>query len=111
MCTTVYIALPGTKHGAEPMGKRVQDALDRRFVMVRTPRPQADRRDPTVQHGGAPLLASADETRWLLGGISKRKLALMVASGEVQSTKIGTRRMFPLEGLKAFVVAKTEGGR
>lgn len=59
----------------------------------------------------APLLVPEPEARRLLGGISRRKLALMVAAGEVPSTKIGTRRMFPIDGLRAYVAARTEGGR
>lgn len=55
-----------------------------------------------------PLLVPVPEARRLLGGISARKLAQMVAAGEVPSARIGTRRMFPLDGLRAWVAARTE---
>lgn len=57
------------------------------------------------------LLVPEPEARRLLGGISRRKLALMVAAGEIPSAKIGTRRLFPIEGLKAYVASQTEGGQ
>lgn len=62
-------------------------------------------------HRPEPLLVPGPEARRLLGGISARKLAQMVAAGELESAKIGTRRMFTLEGLKAYIAARTEGGR
>ncbi|QKK08990.1 MAG: helix-turn-helix domain-containing protein [Planctomycetota bacterium] len=72
----------------------------------------ADNTSSTIpeSHRPDPLLVSAPEARRLLGGISARKLAKMVAAGEVESVRIGTRRMFTLQGLQAFVAARTEGG-
>ena len=59
----------------------------------------------------APLLVPVAEASRLLGGISARKLAQMVASGELPSAKIGTRRLIILDGLKEYVAARTEGRR
>lgn len=68
---------------------------------------QTDRGDAASE----PLLVPAPEVRRLLGGISRRKLAMMVAAGELESVRIGTRRLFTLQGLRAFVAARSEGGR
>ena len=51
------------------------------------------------------------EARRLLGEISARKMAQMVAAGEVPSVRIGRRRLFPLDGLRAYVAARVEGGK
>jgi hypothetical protein len=66
--------------------------------------------DPLHHLGAAPLLVPGPEARRLLGGISQRKLALMVAAGEVPSIKIGSRRLFPLDGLRRYVADRSEGG-
>lgn len=73
----------------------------------------ADHTTPDAQRRREPdpLLVPGPEARRLLGGISARKLALMVAAGELQSAKIGSRRMFPLEGLKVYVAARMEDGQ
>jgi hypothetical protein len=34
----------------------------------------------------------------------------MVAAGEVPSIKIGSRRLFPLDGLRRYVADRSEGG-
>jgi|GEM_PF-6079526 len=61
-------------------------------------------------HHPDPLLVPAPEARRILGGISARKLAQMVAAGELESVRVGTRRLFTLDGLKAYVAARVEGG-
>ena len=66
---------------------------------------------PNPQHLPDPLLVDNPEARRQLGGISARKLAQMVRSGEVSSVLIGRRRLFPLDGLRAYVAARVEGGR
>ena len=58
-----------------------------------------------------PLFVPLHEARRILGGISARKLAQLVAAGELESVKIGTRRLLTQRGLEAFVAARAEGGR
>lgn len=42
--------------------------------------------------------------------VSPRTLASLTARGEVQSIKIGKSRRYPVDGLRAFVAARLEGG-
>jgi len=60
---------------------------------------------------GDPLLVPVPEARRQLGNISTRKLALMVRAKEIPSVKIGSRRLFPLDGLRKYVADRVEGGR
>ena len=66
---------------------------------------------PNALHPPEPILVPGPEARRLLGEISARKLAQMVAAGEVPSVRIGRRRLFPLDGLRAYVAARVEGGK
>lgn len=63
------------------------------------------------QHRPDPLLASNPVARHMLGDISARKLAQMVAAGELETVKIGRRRLFTIAGLRAYVAARVEGGK
>jgi excisionase family DNA binding protein len=71
----------------------------------------ADHPTPHARFRPDPLLVPGPEARRILGGISARKLAQMVAAGELETAKIGRRRLFTYSGLQAYVAARVEGGR
>ena len=66
---------------------------------------------PMTSQTPDPLLASGPVARHMLGDISARKLAQMVAAGELETVKVGRRRLFTTAGLRAYVAARVEGGK
>ena len=50
-----------------------------------------------------PLLVREPEARKALGGISRTKLWELSSSGQLESIKIGSARLFPVDALRKFV--------
>lgn len=57
-----------------------------------------------------PILVSADEAARLLG-ISKRLVAILTASGELPVVRVRRRTLYNPAALRAWAVARQEGGR
>ena len=57
------------------------------------------------------LAFSVDEARQQIGGIGRVKFYELLASGELESFKIGSRRMVSSEQLQRFISEKTNGGK
>lgn len=51
----------------------------------------------------APLLVNLEQAAEVLGGISRSRLFELLASGEIESVKLGRRRLIPAAALAAFV--------
>jgi excisionase family DNA binding protein len=56
-----------------------------------------------------PLCLNLDDAATHLG-ISRRMLQILIGDGEIQSIKVGRRRLVPLSALEDFVERKLEGG-
>lgn len=65
--------------------------------------------EPVPTAGPVKLALSYEEAADALG-ISKSKLEKLAAAGAVCSVKIGTRRVFPLRELEAYLDSKKKGG-
>src|SRR5690606_15609299 len=48
-------------------------------------------------HGGEPRLLSVDDVGRTLGGITRRYVYRMIESGELESVKLGRRRLVPAD--------------
>jgi excisionase family DNA binding protein len=63
----------------------------------------------TAEYSSTPLLVDEREAARLLG-VSPRTVFDLGKRGDLPTLRIGCRKLFPLQGLKAYIALRTEGG-
>lgn len=56
-----------------------------------------------ITHGGESRLLSVDDVSRTLGGITRRQVYRMLESGELESVKLGRRRLVPADAVEALI--------
>lgn len=65
---------------------------------------------PAKQQPTPPRLLSLKDAASYLGGIGRTKLNELVASGQIQSMRVGRRRLIPVDCLERFIAEQLEDG-
>ena len=55
------------------------------------------------RQGGESRLLSVDDVSRTLGGITRRQVYRMLATGELESVKLGRRRLVPADAVEALI--------
>ena len=55
------------------------------------------------RQGGESRLLSVDDVSRTLGGITRRQVYRMIESGELESVKLGRRRLVPADAVEALI--------